>query len=78
MSEEFIEGTWADLHIHPGRLTKLVAEGKAEIIGRDPFGRRIYRMKRSVWEKLQSRWVKGIYEGRPKGRYQDEEDVSRG
>lgn len=52
--EEYVEGTYADLKIHPGRLTKLVAEGKAKIIGRDSFGRRLYRMKKKIWREIVS------------------------
>lgn len=39
-----VSGNWADLKILPGRLTKLVVEHKAKIIGRDKYGRRLYEM----------------------------------
>ncbi len=35
-------GTWDTLKIHPAKLMKMVVEGKAKIVGRDKYGRRVY------------------------------------
>ena len=43
-----VTGNWAELRILPGRLTKLVVERKAKIIGKDEFGRRLYEMDEDV------------------------------
>ena len=36
-------GTWDQLKIHPAKLTKMVAEGKARIVG-SMFGKNIYEL----------------------------------
>ena len=38
-------GTWDQLQIMPGHLTKMLTEGKAKTVGKDKFGRRIWEIE---------------------------------
>jgi hypothetical protein len=38
-------GTYIDFRLSPSHLMKLVIAGKAKIVGKDKYGRRIYEMK---------------------------------
>lgn len=42
-----IRGNYLELKLMPGRLTALVAEGKAKVVGKDKFGRRVYEIEES-------------------------------
>ena len=53
--EEKIRDTWDKLKLHPGRLTKLVGEGKAKLLGKDEFGRWIYEISTKTLEEERRR-----------------------
>ena len=38
-------GTWEDLKLSPTTLVRLVVEGRATVIGKDKYGRRIYELR---------------------------------
>jgi len=38
-------GTYLELRLHPMTLMKMVVDGKAQIVGKDKFGRRIYELR---------------------------------
>jgi hypothetical protein len=38
-------GTWVDLKLHPMTLMKMVIKGKAKIVGKDQYGRKIYALR---------------------------------
>lgn len=47
MSNRLIrEGTWDQLKLHPTTLVRMVIEGEAEVIGKDKWGRKVYRIIR--------------------------------
>lgn len=48
MEDKVRIGTWEQLKIHPTELVRLVVEGKAIIVGRDKYGRRIYELKKEA------------------------------
>lgn len=37
-------GTWDQLRLSPSTLMRLVVEGKAKVIGKDRYGRKVYRL----------------------------------
>ncbi len=45
------EGTWDQLLIHPMTLMRMVIDGEATVIGKDPKGRFLYRLETQVEEK---------------------------
>ena len=45
MDQKAKEGTWDQLKIHPMQLVKMVIQGKADVVGKDKFGRLIYHLK---------------------------------
>lgn len=44
MSQSKKVGTWDQLRMSPAQLMKLVIQGKANITGRDKYGRHIYEL----------------------------------
>ena len=43
-----MKGTWYELQIAPGRLTKLVVEGKAKVLTKDDRGCYVYQLIEDV------------------------------
>jgi hypothetical protein len=51
-----MQGTWDQLRFAPAMLFRLTIEGKAKIIGKDKFGRYIYRITKRQYERAKERW----------------------
>lgn len=47
-------GTWDTLRLHPMTLMKMVVEGKAIVIGKDKYGRKIYEVEEASGAKTPS------------------------
>lgn len=45
MGDKIKLGTWEQLKIHPTKLVRMVVEGKATVVGKDKYGRHIYKIE---------------------------------
>ena len=42
--QDTVRGTWVELRLAPGTLTKMVVLGSARIVGKDEYGRNVYEI----------------------------------